>query len=278
MGKRVHLDPKSQSKSMTSAPELGLFGQPQLLEGENAADYHELVARLYAAVKPLDIIDEMFIADVASLQWEVLRWRRLKLSLIRTRGLKAALRAFLNEKLDYDLYSGDFAERLTEILQDNLPEDRSKDFAQTLAHACARHESEAVDKVFEILDGINRNINSILDDAQAQKAEELVQGYVRGQPEALTLIRDLLDGAGVSMDDLVAETLAGQLDLIERVDRLTTIAESRRNASLREIDRRRAVLGQTLRRSLQEVEDAEFKVIEPTPTKGNVRLEERSQN
>ena len=277
MGKRVHLDPKSQSKSMTSAPELGLFGQPQLLEGENAADYHELVARLYAAVKPLDIIDEMFITDVASLQWEVLRWRRLKLSLIRKRALEA-LKDFLNEKLDDDLYSGDFAERLTEILQDNLPEDRSKDFAQTLAHACARHESEAVDKVFEILDGINRNINSILDDAQAQKAEELVQGYVRGQPEALTLIRDLLDGAGVSMDDLVAETLAGQLDLIERVDRLTTIAKSRRNAALREIDRRRAVLGQTLRRSLQEVEDAEFKVIEPTPTKGNVRLEERSQN
>ena len=95
MGKRVHLDPKSQSKSMTLAPELGLFGQPQLLEGENAADYHELVARLYAAVKPLDIIDEMFIADVASLQWEVLRWRRLKLSLIRKRALEA-LKDFLN--------------------------------------------------------------------------------------------------------------------------------------------------------------------------------------
>ena len=79
------------------------------------------------------------------------------------------------------------------------------------------------------------------------------------------------------MDDLLATELT-PLDTIERIDRLITIAESRRNASLREIDRRRAVLGQTLRRSLQEVEDAEFKVIEPTPTKGNVRLEERSQN
>jgi hypothetical protein len=28
-----------------------------------------------AAVKPVDIIDEMFIADVVSLEWEVLRWR-----------------------------------------------------------------------------------------------------------------------------------------------------------------------------------------------------------
>jgi hypothetical protein len=47
--------------------------------------------------------------------------------------------------------------------------------------------------------------------------------------------------------------------------RLTTIAESRRNASLREIDRRRAVLGERLRRSVQEIEDREFKVIETTP-------------
>ena len=39
------------------------------------------------------------------------------------------------------------------------------------------------------------------------------------------------------------------LEYIERIDRLTTIAESRRNSSLREIDRRRAVLGETLRRS-----------------------------
>ena len=149
--KRVRSDrkAKSKSKSMTPAParRFRLFGQPQILEGEDAAAYDELLARICDAIKPVDTIEEMFIADVVSLEWEVLRWRRLKLSLIRTRGLKAALRAFLNEKLDYDLYSGDFAERLTEILQDNLPEDRSKDFAQTLAHACARHESEAVDKV-----------------------------------------------------------------------------------------------------------------------------------
>jgi hypothetical protein len=37
---------------------------------------------------------------------------------------------------------------------------------------------------------------------------------------------------------------------------------------LREIDRRRAVLGETLRRSVQEIEDAEFKVVETTPNKG----------
>ena len=222
----------------------------------------------------------MFIADVVSLEWEVLRWRRLKLNLIRTRGLKA-LESFLAKKLDcdlyYDLYSEHFAADLTKILQDNLPQDEA-DPAQTLACRCAQAEADAVDKVNEILRSIRRNMgfegyaldmNQILHRAQAHKAEELVQEYVRGEPDAVTLVHELLSGAGVSMDALVADELQNRdyLDCIERIDRLTTIAENRRNASLREIDRRRVVLGQALRRGVQEIEDAEFKVIQTTPSK-----------
>ena len=59
-----------------------------LLEGEDAAAYDQLLARICAAVKPVDIIDEMFIADVVSLEWEVLRWRRLKWGLIQAPELK----------------------------------------------------------------------------------------------------------------------------------------------------------------------------------------------
>jgi hypothetical protein len=111
-------------------------------------------------------------------------------------------------------------------------------------------------------------MDKILDRAQAHKAKELVQEYVRREPDAVTLVQELLTGAGVSMDALLADALAEKLDDIERINRLTTIAESRRNASLREIDRRQAVLGETLRRSVQEVEDGELKVIEMTPAKG----------
>ena len=69
----------------------------------------------------------------------------------------------------------------------------------------------------------------------------------------------------MSIETLTVEALAGKLDYIERIDRLTTIAEGRRNASLREIDRRRTALGETLRRSVQDVEDGELEVIETTP-------------
>ena len=79
----------------------------------------------------------MLVADVVALEWEVLRWRRLKSSLIRARGLKA-LENFLSDKLEYDLYRKHFADELTTILQDNRAEDQAEDFAQTLAHAVPR--------------------------------------------------------------------------------------------------------------------------------------------
>ena len=105
--------------------------------------------------------------------------------------------------------------------------------------------------------------------AQKRRAGQLAQEFARGERRAITLVQQQLADAGLDMDALVVKEIQGRnLGLIERIDRLITIAESRRNSSLREIDRRRAALGQTLRRSVQEIEDDKLKVIETTPVKG----------
>jgi hypothetical protein len=265
MRKRIRLE-KTKSVTLASA-RWTLFDQPHLLADEDAATYHELLARIRAAVKPVDIIDDMFIADVAALEWEVLRWRRLKTSLLRKLGL-GALKHFLCEELDYDLYSDRFVDDLTEILQENLPENQAEDFAQSLAQECARNEPDAVDKVNKILADIDEDMDKILENAKTHKAKDLVQQYAQHEPDAVTLVNEILVQAGTSMDVLVVNALARELDDIERIDRLTTVAEGRRNASLREIDRRRVVLGEALRRTVQKVEEGEFEVIEATPAKG----------
>jgi hypothetical protein len=54
------------------------------------------------------------------------------------------------------------------------------------------------------------------------------------------------------------------MDKIDQINRLATIAETRRNATLREIERRRVSLGQGLRQQVREVE-GECEVIETTP-------------
>jgi hypothetical protein len=242
-----------------------LFGSaPLLLPGEDDDAYHEFFNRVRTAINPVDIIDEMFIADVVSLEWEVLRWRRLKSNLMQTRGLEA-LERFLSKHLDYyDHCQTHFEQDLAEILQDNLAEGQTEVDAQVLAHKCAHDEPDADDKVNQILAGINLDMGDILKHARARKAEQLAQDYLQRKPGAIKLIDKLLASAGSSIDALMVQVLPGELDKIERIDRLTTVAETRRNAMLHEIDRRRVVLGEALRRQVQEVE-GEFEVVEKTP-------------
>jgi hypothetical protein len=270
VSKRADSHPKDNSKTRAKTSAVAmvqpvtLFSSPVLLAGEDDATYHELLGRVHAAVKPVDIIDEMFIADVVSLEWEVLRWRRLKSSLMQTRGLEA-LEQFLRAHLDYYVhYQTHFEQDLAEILQDNLAEGQTDVDAQALAHKCARDEPDADDKVNQILAGINLKMGEILAGARARKAEELTQDYVQRKPGTIKLIDKLLASTGSSIDALMVQALRGELDKIERIDRLTTIAETRRNAMLHEIDRRRVLLSEALRRQVQEVE-GEFEVVEKTP-------------
>jgi len=271
MSKRAGLHPKANSKTKSNISPLAkvqglmLFGSaPLLLPGEDDAAYHELLSRVRTAISPVDIIDEMFIADVVSLEWEVLRWRRLKSNLMQTRGLEA-LGQFLRAHLDYYVhYQKYFEQDLAEILQDNLAEGQTEIDAQALAHKCARDEPDADDKVNQILAGINLDMDDILEPARARKAEELAHDYAQRKLGAIKLIDKLLAEAGLSIDTLMVRALPGELDKIERIDRLITLAETRRNAMLREIDRRHAVLSEALRRQVQEVE-GEFEVVEKTP-------------
>ena len=55
--------------------------------------------------------------------------------------------------------------------------------------------------------------------------------------------------------------------IIDRIDRLATTAENRRNISLREIERRRALFGES--RPSQEIESDRYEVIELRPAKGD---------
>jgi hypothetical protein len=93
VSKRGDLRPKLSAKtlSITSAPLSiqRLFGPPPCLEGEDDAAYGELLSRVCAAMSPADVIDEMLIADLISLEWDVLRGRRWKMSLIRSLEIRA---------------------------------------------------------------------------------------------------------------------------------------------------------------------------------------------
>lgn len=83
---------ESRSKPLSSATRpterWAVFGLPPLLGNEKDSDYEQLYARISETVKPADILEEIWICDIADLTWEVLRLRRMKSSLIDASAIK----------------------------------------------------------------------------------------------------------------------------------------------------------------------------------------------
>ena len=84
--------PPALPRASVAPTSLALFGPPPLLEGENAAAYDELLARVSGAMNPTDIFEEIWVRDVVDLAWETFRLRRLKSSLLAANAPKGLTR------------------------------------------------------------------------------------------------------------------------------------------------------------------------------------------
>ena len=95
--KKTQSLPKLKELNPTEISELSeLLGPAPLLPGENEADYEALKMRIMAAVKPADAIEHLYVRDVTDLQWDLLRFRRLKSHLLSSSapsGLAALMSA-----------------------------------------------------------------------------------------------------------------------------------------------------------------------------------------
>src|SRR5260221_998271 len=54
---------RARLRTRLSAP----FGPPPLIDGENSAEYEELLGRVSATVKPADILEEIWVRDIVDL-------------------------------------------------------------------------------------------------------------------------------------------------------------------------------------------------------------------
>jgi hypothetical protein len=173
------------------------LGAPPLIEGEDGTAYHLLHGRIAAAVKPKDIIEELWVRDIADLSWEILRLRRIKARLLTSR-VAAQIRAYLESP-------------------------------------CG-----------------------------ASQAQKLSAEWEVGEPRVSARVDELLATAcGRTVESITADVFLAMSEHLERIERMTTNAEARRNAVLREIERRRASVAQALRRASEEVVEAEFEDVKP---------------
>ena len=60
-----------------------LFGAPPIITGELESAYKGLLDRAREILEPNDLIDEIYVRDVVDLEWNVIRYRRIKADLIQ---------------------------------------------------------------------------------------------------------------------------------------------------------------------------------------------------
>jgi hypothetical protein len=107
-------------------------------------------------------------------------------------------------------------------------------------------------------------MSDVLGDLPIDDPCEVADRWHAGDAEAAAEVNQALAAAGLTIDAVMAQTLTERIGDIERIERMMTAAEARRDTILRELDRRRAGLAMSLRRAIREAEAAEFKLIAST--------------
>jgi len=76
---------------------------------------------------------------------------------------------------------------------------------------------------------------------------------------------------------MTADVFLANSESFDRIDRMIAKAETRRNAALRELERRRSSMAQALRRVSDDVVDAEFVDVAPPSARKEVKLADGSE-
>ena len=111
-----------------------------------------------------------------------------------------------------------------------------------------------------VADLIKSKLENVLE--TNQEVHELVALWMARDPGAISRVKELLALTGDTLELIAARVVSERLGYFRRLEDFTTKAEWRRNATLREIDRHRAVLAQRLRDKIPEIEGVEFKTID----------------
>lgn len=112
---------------------------------------------------------------------------------------------------------------------------------------------------------VHRGLKIILDTLYGvENSQVLADSWALRDPAAIEQVDDLLKLAGLTMDEVRAQTLSVKISDVERIDGMIMRAEARRNSLLREIERHRATLGAALRRSVGDIAEGEFREIGAT--------------
>jgi hypothetical protein len=108
--------------------------RPALLQSESAEEFAALLEELNQDIRPRDIIERMYVNDIATLTWDILRYRRAKAGMLNTVFMRAQVNVLrplffggahleMSDKpardlVDRSLYDPEAADRISNLLKE----------------------------------------------------------------------------------------------------------------------------------------------------------------
>jgi hypothetical protein len=166
-------DPDRQVRLQTVGP---LFTQRPLILGENEQLYDELFARVTHAVRPRDIIEEIWVKDVVDEVWEAQRYRRLRAALLRAAAKPALVR------------------QLKAATDPQTAQPLTLQGAELFAISCLQGDEQSRDEVAEMLTDVALDFDAIMALALADRiplietVDRLITSADRRRDKALSSI------------------------------------------------------------------------------------------
>jgi hypothetical protein len=196
-------------KKMPRINELTLLPKLPLLITESADEFDTLRDAFEREIKPQGIIEQMYVHDISSIVWEILRLRRCKVVIINSafrRALKNLLEQFLGQanEDEFDVY--DEAEALAHAWFTD--QEAKKQVSEILARFDLEEsaiEAEAIRRSSADLELLDRMLTSL--ESRRDKAFGCVAQYRASLAHQLRESADrIIDGKGVlRLEDAAGE-------------------------------------------------------------------------
>jgi hypothetical protein len=180
--------------------ELALLPKLPLLITESAEEFDALRDAFEQEIKPRGIIEQMYVHDISSIVWEILRLRRCKVIIINSAfrsALQDLLKQLLRQPGQYEYYVEDEAQALAQAWFTD--EEAKKQVSEILSRFGLDEsaiEAEAIRKSSSELELLDRMLSSL--ESRRNKALGCVAEYRASLAHQLQESADrIIDGKGV---------------------------------------------------------------------------------
>src|SRR5262249_27448746 len=159
--------------------ELALLPKLPLLITESADEFDALRDTFEQEIKPRGIIEQMYVHDISSLVWEILRLRRCKVVIINSalrRAFQDLFDPLLRQPGQYEYYEEDEAQALAQAwFTDEAAKKRVSELLRRVELDESAIEAEAIRKSCSELELLDRMLTSL--ESRRNKALGCVAEY-----------------------------------------------------------------------------------------------------